>query len=230
MIYQIHQDRAVAVAPLPRPLVDTHRLERGRAGYGSGVHEPEQSGRTGGDPKSGHHARPGLPAKGEANGPQCGDQPLGFPRVRGHKIGSALGKNTPETRGIPADKLADRQLELPRLWPPREVSKVALIPAMPGGRGRRTAGAARRRSARRPLDREPLVLHADVIQLHPTGRGKEHVEQWGHTRCSQTTSCTSRVLPCHFSPTVTKSQHPLPLWGTKPTLSWPLTCDPSRDD
>jgi hypothetical protein len=194
------------------------------------VHEPEQSGRTGGDPKSGRHARPGLPAKGEANGPQCGDQPLGFPRVRGHKIGSALGKNTPETRGIPADKLADRQLELPRLWPPREVSKVALIPAMPGGRGRRTAGAARRRSARRPLDREPLVLHADVIQLHPTGRGKEHVEQWGHTRCRQTTSCTSRVLPCHFSPTVTKSQHPLPLWGTKPTLSWPLTCDPSRDD
>jgi hypothetical protein len=41
-----------------------------------------------------------------------------------------------------------------------------------------------------------------------------------------------QVLPLRLprSDMVLSPQHPLTLWGMKPTFSWPPTCDPSRHD
>jgi hypothetical protein len=111
-------------------------------------------------------------------------EPLGFAGIRGHEGGEAFREDPAHAGRIAADEFPDRQVEADRPHPPREVGQVALIPAMDGRRGHRTARAARCRRRRRELEPHGFIRNGELSEAERTGGwekfGDKGLEFKGH--------------------------------------------------
>jgi hypothetical protein len=135
MTHQIDQDRAIAMAPPPGPLVETNSLKVWRGRDRRPTDQAEQGGWTGGEPQTAGEVGAGVAAEGHADRPQDGDQSPGFSRISGHQLWQALREDTALTVRVPADEFPHPELEANHACAPGEVGQVALIVTV-NGRGR----------------------------------------------------------------------------------------------
>jgi hypothetical protein len=73
-----------------------------------------------------------LPAEGQTDRPQDGDQPSGFAGGWRDEVWQALRKDTARAGGIPAHKLPHGELDADQTHAPEEVGQVARIATMDG--------------------------------------------------------------------------------------------------
>jgi hypothetical protein len=178
----IDEEGTRPMASPPRPRVHPNGLQGGGAGHHSRSYQPEPGGRTGGEPQAGGEAGARLPSQDDADGLQGRDQPTGLPGRPGHQLGPALREQAADAWGLAAHACPPRPLEAYGPGPPRQVRQGALIPAMPGGRGRGTPRTARARGGRRALAREPLRRHAHGLERHGARGWEQCLEACGRCR------------------------------------------------
>jgi hypothetical protein len=163
----------------PRPLVHSDALQGQGMGDHGWAHESQQGGRTRRQPQAGREPGACGPSQGHANGPQGRDQSTGAPSRHGDQRGQALREDASGACGSAAHECAHGQPDVHREAPPGEVRQVALIPAMPPGRGHGAQGAARARGGRRELELARLRLHDHGIELHRAHGREERLEPLG---------------------------------------------------
>jgi hypothetical protein len=100
VIFQIDQDRAIALPASPGPLIDPQHL-RGRSRRRRGLlHQPQQGGGTGVQPQPVPELCPRLPAEGQAAGTQALREPQGAAGPRRGHGGQAFRKNLAGARRL----------------------------------------------------------------------------------------------------------------------------------
>jgi hypothetical protein len=170
MRQEIDQDRAIAMASSPGPLVHPDSLGSWRGGDRGCPHQTQEGGRTGGQPQARGEPGPRLPAERDADGPQDCGQPMGFAGIRSGEVRQALGKDAARTSQMAAHELPYEQLYTDGERTPREVSQPALVVAMHRGGRRGTVWAQGGRRDGRELDLHRLILHDHFRETNPTGR------------------------------------------------------------
>ena len=177
MRQEIDQDRAIAMASSPGPLVHPDSLESWRGGDRGCPHQTQEGGRTGGQPQARGEPGPRLPAERHADGPQDGGQPLGFAGIRSGEVRQALGKDAARTRHVAAHELPHEQLQTNGERAPREVRQPALVVAMHRGGRCGTVWARGRRRRGRELDLYRVIPHDRVHEANPPVGWKEFGDQ-----------------------------------------------------
>src|SRR5919106_4919756 len=109
MRHEIDQDRAIAMAPPPRPLVAPDGLQHRGVGHGGRSHQPEQGGWTGGELQASRQPHAGLAAKGNTEGLQDHDQSWRFPGVWRDELWEALREDAARAVRTPADEFPDHK-------------------------------------------------------------------------------------------------------------------------
>jgi hypothetical protein len=163
---QIDQDRAIAMAPPPGPLVDAHGLQSWGLRHGGRQHQPEEGGRTGRQPQVSGEPSPGLPTQGHTDGAQRRHEPLGFPGIRRHEGWQALREDAAFAARVLAHEFAHRQLDVDRARAPGQIGQAALVTAMHRGRGHGAAWAACTTRRCRQLELHDFPLYGDLGQAH----------------------------------------------------------------
>ena len=121
MRHEIDQDRAIAMAPPPRPFVDPDGLQRGGVGHGGRSHQPEQGGWTGGELQAGRQPHAGLPTEGDTDRLQDHDESWRVPGVWRDEFWEALREDAARAVRLPADEFPDHQVEAHHTRSPGEV-------------------------------------------------------------------------------------------------------------
>jgi hypothetical protein len=170
------------LASPPRPGVHPNGLQGWGRGHHGGAHASQQRGRPRRPPQAGGEPGARLPSQSDADGLQGRDEPTRVPRLRVDEAGQALREEATDACGSEAHDLPPPQLATYGQGPPRQVRQVALIPAMPRGRGRGTPRTARARGGRRELELKRLRRHGDGIDMHGARGREEDRESCG--RCS----------------------------------------------
>jgi hypothetical protein len=142
-------------------------------------YQPEQGGRTGGEPQAGGEPGARVPSQGDADGLQGRGQSTGIPGIHGNQLGHARREHAVDACGLAAHECLHRQLDAYGQGPPRQVRQMALIPAMHGSRGRGTQRTARARGGRRALEFKRLRRHGHTIEMHGAGGWEECPEEFG---------------------------------------------------
>jgi hypothetical protein len=128
--HQIDQDGAKASTASPRPLVHPNGLQVWRGGHQGRAYQPQKGRGAGREPQASGQASARLPAQGDADRPQDGDEPRGFAGGWRDKIRQALREDRACTGGLATHELPHDELEVNGAGAPGEVRQMALVAAM----------------------------------------------------------------------------------------------------
>jgi hypothetical protein len=164
---QIDQDRAVAVAPAPGPVVHPQHPGRGGRLGGPAAEQPQERVAVGGDADVPRQARPRLAPERHPERRQHRLQADHRPATPRGRPGDLLGERPARAVGDAAEKTPQRQ---PHAYGPpagRQVAQLPRVAAVHPVRRLAAGGAAAARRRRYRLDNDVPFLLNDALGAHP---------------------------------------------------------------
>ncbi len=189
VLLEVDQDRPVAVAAPPSPIIDRHhpRGRRGRRIAASGARRAQQRVRAHGHRQAGSEPCTGLAAHGQGDAPMQGGDTLGAARIGPSDVIQPLGEGPTRAIRLVAAEPPGSDPQGDRATLPGQVAQATAASAVDATRDGATAGTSGVPASGTCQDRHALPPREDLLDVERSGneaeaRGRHRRAPWSAAR------------------------------------------------